>query len=764
MFQGLKRKLDEIRWEDAADPSRWVGFARRQVRLYFYILRELVRNRCPQQAAALTFTTLLSLVPLFAVAFSVFRGFAVLDSVEHRAEEAIFNSLLAGPLLSSRPSAVGEAEAGPAEDLESLTAEKMLAEAEASSRTENVERTLRLYLRLLELGAEPVRAREGMSSLRLTRAPRLESDVAGMGPSAWQAYLRAAGLPAGVPRRGGPVPAEARALYARALSLERRGDAEAALETAVLSEKAGYDPASTRALMADAQAALGDEAAGRGDEAAAARHYRAALCSYCDALMLTMRSGKREQASGLLRAHDEVLNKLGELMFRAARAKAEAYLALREEGTAGADEAAALQQALDELNAAARLLEHTSEVHHYTGKVLWAAGRYDEAQQEYETALEKSNEVAARGISMAVVDYIRMFVDKVGRAEIGVVGIIFLVITATSLLNTTERTLNHIWKVTERRPFWIKFTSFCTLLWLGPVLVGASVWARERLGDYVELKLSGLAVIGPLVGALSAVGQHAVPFLTTWLILVALYVFLPHTRVRFSSAAWGAFLGAILLHLAKPLFSLYVLKAVRYEKIYGSLGAVPLFLLWIWLLWLIVLFGAEVSFTIQNVGLLRYKDKLHRLSSMFIDRYLAARIMLYVAREFWETGRPVSAGRLAEILQTTPEEAADAAGRLVRLGFLTPVGEQRDAFHPARDLSRLKISEVLSITDRFRDESRSVRPEDRPYEEKLEEVFRAAIASQDEALGAMTFRDLLKACEEQHDGQPGVGEDGGGRA
>jgi hypothetical protein len=82
------------------------------------------------------------------------------------------------------------------------------------------------------------------------------------------------------------------------------------------------------------------------------------------------------------------------------------------------------------------------------------------------------------------------------------------------------------------------------------------------------------------------------------------------------------------------------------------------------------------------------------------------------------------------------------------------VGEDQEGFYPARDLSRLKVSEVLSITDRYRDESRSASPENRAYEEKLESVFRTAIESQDATLKGMTFRDLLAACE------PAEGEKG----
>lgn len=754
MFKKLRDRIEEIRWEDAADPSRWVKFVRGQVRLYFYILRELVRNRCPQQAAALTFTTLLSLVPLFAVAFSIFRGFAALEGVEERAQDAIFRTILAAPLLETQDrrqrQAAPEAEEGL--PVVRMSSAQSLAEADRRTRIAGAGATLRLYVRALNAGADPAQVRRGMSTLHLVGVASLRQTFALMQADAQAAYYGAAGLDAGPGPPQAALPAEAEQHYKDAISHTKGGRHLDAVESLALAEKAGYPAIAARQAAGEAHEALGDARADQREPAEAVGHYRDALLNYCDALVLAGRAAENDELRRLARRHGEAVKKLGRALFELGKEEAELYAVLLAHGDAEADQT--LEAALRDLSEAAGALEHSGEVHAALGDLYEKAGRQEEALQEYKTALQKGREAEARAISLAVVDHIRLFIDKVGRLEIGALGLIFLLVTATSLLNTVERTLNNIWKVTERRPLWIKFTSFCTLIWLGPVLIGTSVWGQERLGAYIRLHLGGAAVIGQVVQVLTAVGEQLLPFVTTWLVLMAVYKFLPHTRVRFGSAAWGAFLASLLLHGARPLFSLYVLKAVKYERIYGSLGAVPIFLLWIWLLWIIVLFGAEVCFTIQNVGLLRYRDKLHRLSSIFIDRCLAARIMMYVAREFWQTGKPATASRLAEILQTTTEEAADAAGRLVRLGLLTPVGEQRDAFHPARDLSKLKLSEVLGITDRFRDDSRSTRPEDKPYEDRLERAFRLAIESQDKALQDMTFRDLLQQCEEERNKWP----------
>jgi membrane protein len=220
--------------------------------------------------------------------------------------------------------------------------------------------------------------------------------------------------------------------------------------------------------------------------------------------------------------------------------------------------------------------------------------------------------------------------------------------------------------------------------------------------------------------------------------------------VRLSAAAWGAFVGTVLLQLARPIFRIYVTKLIMGSsrfKIYGSLGAIPLLMLWLWLLWLIVLFGAEVAFTFQNVGLLRFRDKLSRFSRLYIDGFLAARIVMYVGRHFWRDGEPAPVEDLAETLNISPEEAKDAARRLVDLDLLTPVGEELELYHPARDLSKLKVIDVLTASDRLRHQSRSGKEEDRPYEDRLEAVFHSVIGSRRTAVRDMTFRDLLESCE-----------------
>jgi membrane protein len=668
-----------------------------------------------------------------------------MEDLQRRAEDAIFRTVLARPLVEGIPRAESQTALGDA-SLAQMAPGDLMTEAASRRRLGETVAALRMYVAALEAGADASEVRRRIARLPLGSLP-LQQALAAAGEEARDRYLAAAGLSAWAAETptagaGGGERELLRAL--RSLEAGRFAEALSALQAA---QQEGCSPTVARETAGRVHERQAEQHLERGHNSLAVDSYGQALLAYADAAVVAALEGGGEQGQGVPSAHSQVRETLGQLLLGRGRQAADLYLSMRARSAEGEGPAQALETAVEELGAAVILLDDPAEVGDMLGDLLWESGRKEEARQHYKAALEADRATAARGVSMAVVDYLRLFIEKVGRAGIGIVGAIFLLVTATSLLNTVETTLNAIWQVSEPRPLWIRFTSYWTLIALGPVLIIAGIWAQERLGHQIAATMGGVPFLRYVVGVASAAGQVLLPFLTVWLALIGLYKFLPHTRVRFRCVARGAFVATVLVQLARPLFSIYVAKVVTYEKVYGSLGAVPIFLLWIWLLWLIVLFGAEVSFTIQNVGLLRYHDKLRRLSSVFIDRYLAVRLMMYVAREFWESGQPVTAVRLADILQISTEEAADACRRLVRLGLLTPVGEERDMFHPARDLSKLKLTEVLSISDRFRDESRSSHVADCPYEEKLEGVFRAAIAAQDEALENMTFRDLLLACE-----------------
>jgi len=771
IIKRLSNLIEELRWEDATSPSWWANFLRGQVRIYFYIAREMVRDNCLQRAAALTYTTLLSLIPLLVVAFSIFRAFESFNVLESRAESAIFAYMLAEPLrspeapdLQPAPSPEGQ------ETQEQVPAEQVLKAADALPRRTGAKEALELYAEALDRGGDAAAgARLGLSTIHLRYAPGLSTLLADLSPAARAVYARAAGAPAPAPVQEQEEEEEEedkrpsmreQDRFARERFPAPGQSYEEAIEELGQAEQAGYQPEEVRKKLSELQLAFAQSLSKDGESEQAADHYRQAALSATDALFLAENAFHRRHQSDLLSGQEAALEGLGMALRAVGEDKLKLYEALKDKVPEPAGEI--LQEAITALQEASEHLEASADARLELADALWMAGRQDEARRQYKSAAEMgSRERAAQGFSTAVVDEIRGFTRSAG-ARLGAVGIIFLVITATGLFNTMERTINRIWNVRQRRSLWIRFTSFCTVVWLGPALIGVSILIRERLARSMEATVGGVPVLGGLFQVLAGLGRFVLPFLILWLVLLAIYKFLPRTHVKFVAAAWGAFVATVLLQIARPGFSFYIRHLLmgenKYYKLYGSLGVVPIFMLWIWVLWVIVLFGVEVSFTVQSLGMLRFQDRLGRISDSFIDRRLAARIMMYVGRAFWGSGRPMGIDELAETLNMSREAAADATRRLVALELLTPVGEDLDEFHPAKDLSRLTLLEVLSVSDKAGTDSRSSAEENRPFEEALEEVFELETQSRRRALDERTFRDLLEECESRHGAAASVQE------
>ncbi|WP_457808067.1 YihY family inner membrane protein [Kushneria sp. EE4] len=169
------------------------------------------------------------------------------------------------------------------------------------------------------------------------------------------------------------------------------------------------------------------------------------------------------------------------------------------------------------------------------------------------------------------------------------VGVAFLLVTSILMMMTVESALNRIWGVRHNRRGLMGFLMYWAVLTLGPILIGSGF-----------LLSSYLASISVLNSAASWLGGsdfilHFLPPILSFLAFLFIYITVPNARVRFKHAAAGALLVSVSLELAKWGFSIYVTNFPSYQILYGAFAAVPLFLLWIFLSWAIILMGAELA-------------------------------------------------------------------------------------------------------------------------------------------------------------------------
>ena len=258
-------------------------------------------------------------------------------------------------------------------------------------------------------------------------------------------------------------------------------------------------------------------------------------------------------------------------------------------------------------------------------------------------------------------------VGELSFETIGLVGALLLIWAALSLLVSFENAANKIYSAPRGRGTLHRVVVYWTVLTLGPILLLLVLYAAEFWLGWGE----SLPVLGPLLAFLGEFGGLAGSFVA----LTLAYKLVPNTHVRWRPALAGAFVAAALAHVSKWGFGLYVSRALPYLKLYGALGLIPLFLFWLYLNWLIVLFGLELAFTLQGMRGRAFEEPEERTGLAVSDPQWLVPLMAAVARRFG-AGGPVSRQELAEELHLRLESVAELADRLEEEGLLLQVSRR----------------------------------------------------------------------------------------
>ncbi len=189
-------------------------------------------------------------------------------------------------------------------------------------------------------------------------------------------------------------------------------------------------------------------------------------------------------------------------------------------------------------------------------------------------------------IARSVLGYLTQFAAKASR--LGTVGLVAFVVTALALIFTMDRTLNNIWRVRQLRPFAQRLLIYWAALTLGPVLLAGSL----TLTSYAISASGGL--VGALPGGLKFL-LDALEFALLASGMAALYHYVPNTRVKWAHAWAGGVFVAIGFEVAKALLAWYLRSVPTFSAVYGAFATVPILLLWFYIAWLIVLFGAVIA-------------------------------------------------------------------------------------------------------------------------------------------------------------------------
>ena len=353
-------------------------------------------------------------------------------------------------------------------------------------------------------------------------------------------------------------------------------------------------------------------------------------------------------------------------------------------------------------------------------------------------------EHAAAG-SEEVVNRIITYIDNTNMGSVGAIGLVFLLYTAINMLGSVEEAFNAVWGVTETRSFYRKFSDYLSVLVSAPLLILATTSVTTTLqSEQLFTWFLEQTYLGDLFLAL----LNFAPFLIAWIALFVLYTFMPNTRVRYGSALVGAIFAGTLWQLAQSAYIHFQVGAANYNAIYGTLAALPILMMWIFVSWVIVLFGMEVVAAHQSLR--TFRRGLHRGNvSQSLREFLALAVLRHIAVAFRQGEPGWGEQHLAVKLRVPLRIMRETLEQLMAAGLIVPAAE--GIFLPARDLERIELARVIKL---LRSQGASCE-----FEEEVEvrQILEQAEGALREALQGVTLKDLAAA-----EKNPPVVDKGGG--
>lgn len=222
------------------------------------------------------------------------------------------------------------------------------------------------------------------------------------------------------------------------------------------------------------------------------------------------------------------------------------------------------------------------------------------------------------GGSTEATDIILQFVDSyLSQTKNGIfigVGLVMLLWTVLNLVSNIEITFNRIWQVKKGRSMYRKITDYFSMFLLMPILIVVSGGLSIFVGTMLK-SMADFVLLAPILKFLI----RLIPFVLTWLMFTGLYIFMPNTKVKFKHALISGILAGSAYQAFQFLYISSQLWVSKYNAIYGSFAALPMFLLWLQISWTICLFGAELTYAGQNIRNFSFDRDTQNISRRYRD-------------------------------------------------------------------------------------------------------------------------------------------------
>jgi len=303
-------------------------------------------------------------------------------------------------------------------------------------------------------------------------------------------------------------------------------------------------------------------------------------------------------------------------------------------------------------------------------------------------------------VMVRVVDFAHSLLENTKGGMIVGIGIIVLLWTVIKLLGHIEGSFNDIWEVKKPRSYGRKFSDYLSIMLISPLLIilssSATVFITTKIALITE-KVALVELFSPMIFLM----LKLIPYGLVWILFIFTYILMPNTKVNFSAGFFGGIIAGTIFQLAQLAYILFQVWVAKYNAIYGSFAALPLFLIWMQLSWLIVLLGAEISFAYQYVDTYEFEPDRRQISPAF-KRILTLQIAHRVISTFSKGKMALTSSNLSQALEIPIRLVQQLLDELVESEIFSIIeikGNEILAYQPARDINFITIKSIIEALE-----------------------------------------------------------------
>ena len=313
--------------------------------------------------------------------------------------------------------------------------------------------------------------------------------------------------------------------------------------------------------------------------------------------------------------------------------------------------------------------------------------------------LDKFSEHQA--VLVQVMEFAKSLLETTQGGLIAGIGLAVLFWTVIKVLGSIERSFNNVWGVKNSRPWSRKFTDYMSVLLIAPILFILSSSLMVFITSQVTFITEKFALLG-YFSSLIFFLLKLLPYCIVWILFTFIYIFMPNTKVKYTSGLVGGIVAGTVYQLVQWGYIAFQVGVAKYNAIYGSFAALPLFLVWLQLSWLVVLFGAEICFSHQNVDTYEFEPDCLNVSVSF-KKLLSLRIVHLLVKNFSAGKASLAGQQIAHTLEVPIRLVRQILFELVESGILSEVATQDNeetTYQPGRDSDSLTIQYVIDALEK----------------------------------------------------------------